>query len=73
MARCLTCILGKEVEEGFDRLALLPRLLTAYQAILAKLAKLGIEWVQIDEPILSLELETTVGRFIQIGLSSDSR
>ena len=49
--------LGKEVEEGFDRLTLLPRLLTAYQAILAKLSKLGVEWVQIDEPILSLELE----------------
>ncbi|MDF2154257.1 5-methyltetrahydropteroyltriglutamate--homocysteine S-methyltransferase [Vibrio sp. CAU 1672] len=50
--------LGKEVEEGFDRLTLLPRLLTAYQAILAKLASLGVEWVQIDEPILALELET---------------
>ncbi|MCQ9065418.1 5-methyltetrahydropteroyltriglutamate--homocysteine S-methyltransferase [Vibrio diabolicus] len=50
--------LGKEVEEGFDRLTLLPRLLTAYQAILAKLASQGVEWVQIDEPILSLELES---------------
>lgn len=49
--------LGKEVEEGFDRLTLLPRLLTAYQQTLAKLAKQGVEWVQIDEPILSLELE----------------
>ncbi|MFV8437832.1 5-methyltetrahydropteroyltriglutamate--homocysteine S-methyltransferase [Vibrio owensii] len=49
--------LGKEVEEGFDRLTLLPRILTAYQAILSKLASLGVEWVQIDEPILSLELE----------------
>jgi len=49
--------LGKEVEEGFDRLTLLPRLLTAYQAILAKLAKQGVQWVQIDEPILALELE----------------
>lgn len=49
--------LGKEVEEGFDRLSLLPRLLTAYQAILSKFANLGVEWVQIDEPILSLELE----------------
>ncbi|HFF2795201.1 TPA: 5-methyltetrahydropteroyltriglutamate--homocysteine S-methyltransferase, partial [Vibrio cholerae] len=44
--------LGKEVEEGFDRLTLLPRLLTAYQAILSKLAKQGVQWVQIDEPIL---------------------
>lgn len=49
--------LGKEVEEGFDRLTLLPRILTAYQTILSKLAGLGVEWVQIDEPILSLELE----------------
>ncbi|QLK46594.1 5-methyltetrahydropteroyltriglutamate--homocysteine S-methyltransferase [Vibrio owensii] len=49
--------LGKEVEEDFDRLTLLPRILTAYQAILSKLASLGGEWVQIDEPILSLELE----------------
>ncbi|MGY0613744.1 5-methyltetrahydropteroyltriglutamate--homocysteine S-methyltransferase [Vibrio sp. FJH11] len=50
--------LGKEVEDGFDRLTLLPRLLAAYQAVLAKLASLGVEWVQIDEPILSLELES---------------
>lgn len=50
--------LGKEVEDDFERLTLLPRLLTAYQAILAKLAKNGVEWVQIDEPILSLELES---------------
>ena len=49
--------LGKEVEEDFDRLTLLPRLLTAYQAILSKLASQGVEWVQIDEPVLSLELE----------------
>lgn len=49
--------LGKEVEPDFDRLSLLPRLLTAYQTILAKLAKQGVEWVQIDEPILALELD----------------
>ncbi|WP_197485234.1 MULTISPECIES: 5-methyltetrahydropteroyltriglutamate--homocysteine S-methyltransferase [unclassified Vibrio] len=50
--------LGKEVEESFDRLTLLPKLLTAYQAIFAKLQQLNVEWVQIDEPILSLELES---------------
>lgn len=49
--------LGKEVEDGFDRLTLLPRLLSAYQGILAKLEKLGVEWVQIDEPILGLDLD----------------
>ncbi|MDN3610306.1 5-methyltetrahydropteroyltriglutamate--homocysteine S-methyltransferase [Vibrio ostreicida] len=49
--------LGKEIEQDFDRLSLLPHLLTAYQSILAKLKEQGVEWVQIDEPILSLELE----------------
>ncbi|MEJ2763010.1 5-methyltetrahydropteroyltriglutamate--homocysteine S-methyltransferase [Photobacterium sp. MCCC 1A19761] len=48
--------LGKEKEADFDRLSLLPRLLTAYQQILNKLAALGVEWVQIDEPVLALEL-----------------
>lgn len=48
--------LGKEKQQGFDRLTLLPRLLTAYQQILTKLAALGVEWVQIDEPALALEL-----------------
>ncbi len=50
--------LGKEVEEGFDRLSLLPRLLSAYQAILSQFEKLGVEWVQVDEPILALDLPT---------------
>lgn len=48
--------LGKEKQSGFDRLTLLPRLLAAYQQILTKLAALGVEWVQIDEPALALEL-----------------
>ncbi|MDX1300933.1 5-methyltetrahydropteroyltriglutamate--homocysteine S-methyltransferase [Photobacterium sp.] len=50
--------LGKEKEASFDRLTLLPRLLSAYQQILTKLAALGVEWVQVDEPVLTLELPT---------------
>ena len=50
--------LGKDIEEGFDRLSLLPRVLVAYQEVLAKLAAQGVTWVQIDEPILALELES---------------
>ncbi|HNR10022.1 MAG TPA: 5-methyltetrahydropteroyltriglutamate--homocysteine S-methyltransferase [Nitrosomonas europaea] len=49
--------LGKEVTPGFQRLDLLPRLLPVYREILQKIASLGVEWVQIDEPILSLDLE----------------
>ncbi|MDC0661269.1 5-methyltetrahydropteroyltriglutamate--homocysteine S-methyltransferase [Marinobacter sp. SS21] len=41
-----------------DRLALLPNLLPAYGELLARLASAGAEWVQIDEPILTLELPT---------------
>jgi len=34
----------------------LPKLIRAYQVILAELSAVGIEWLQIDEPILGLEL-----------------
>lgn len=48
--------LGKEKEEGFNRLALLEQLLPVYQSLLDALAQQGITWVQIDEPILALDL-----------------
>jgi 5-methyltetrahydropteroyltriglutamate--homocysteine methyltransferase len=50
--------LGKSVAENFDRLTLLPKLVQAYQEILTRLQDQGVEWVQIDEPILTLELES---------------
>jgi 5-methyltetrahydropteroyltriglutamate--homocysteine methyltransferase len=40
-----------------NALVLLPKLLKAYQALLQQLADKHIEWVQIDEPILTLELD----------------
>jgi 5-methyltetrahydropteroyltriglutamate--homocysteine methyltransferase len=48
--------LGK-AKDGTDRLALLPRLLPVYAALLAILAAAGADWVQIDEPILVTELD----------------
>ena len=42
--------------DTFDRFALLERLLPVYKEILQKLAALGAEWVQLDEPILTLDL-----------------
>lgn len=42
--------------EGFDKLDLLERLLPVYGEILQRLDALGVEWVQIDEPILVLDL-----------------
>jgi 5-methyltetrahydropteroyltriglutamate--homocysteine methyltransferase len=40
----------------FDRLSLLDKLLPVYTQILHRLAEQGVEWVQIDEPILGLDL-----------------
>ncbi|MBW7902494.1 MAG: 5-methyltetrahydropteroyltriglutamate--homocysteine S-methyltransferase [Rhodocyclaceae bacterium] len=48
--------LGKEKSAGFARLDLLDRLLPVYGAILARLKAQGVQWVQIDEPILGLDL-----------------
>ena len=48
--------LGKEKAAGFNRLDLLDRLLPVYAQILAHLKAQGVEWVQIDEPILALDL-----------------
>ena len=47
--------LGKS-KDSSDKLALLPRLLPAYTELLATLAAQGVEWVQIDEPVLVTEL-----------------
>ncbi len=48
--------LGKAKGGEFDKLDLLDRLLPLYGQIFQRLAELGVEWVQIDEPILVLDL-----------------
>ncbi|WP_213875099.1 5-methyltetrahydropteroyltriglutamate--homocysteine S-methyltransferase [Pseudomonas sp. dw_358] len=48
--------LGKAKGGDFDKLDLLERLLPVYGEILGRLARQGVEWVQIDEPILCLDL-----------------
>ncbi len=47
--------LGKSTDHS-DRLALLPKLLPHYVALLNQLAHEQVEWVQIDEPALVTEL-----------------
>ena len=47
--------IGKAKDDS-DRLALLPTLLQVYTELLETLAAQGVEWVQIDEPILVTEL-----------------
>ncbi|XKE45952.1 5-methyltetrahydropteroyltriglutamate--homocysteine S-methyltransferase [Halomonas organivorans] len=53
--------LGKgrgEGAEAFDRLELLDGVLEVYGQVLARLADLGVEWVQLDEPALVQDLPT---------------
>ncbi len=47
--------LGKS-RDGIDKLELLDELLGAYAQLLHALEDAGIEWVQIDEPVLVMEL-----------------
>ncbi|HED15580.1 MAG TPA: 5-methyltetrahydropteroyltriglutamate--homocysteine S-methyltransferase [Gammaproteobacteria bacterium] len=48
--------LGKEVQGRSSKLELLDKLLPVYGEILQKIKSRGIDWVQIDEPILALDL-----------------
>ncbi len=48
--------LGKVKGEHFNKLDLIEKLLPVYGEILNKLKAQGVEWVQLDEPILALDL-----------------
>jgi 5-methyltetrahydropteroyltriglutamate--homocysteine methyltransferase len=48
---------SKDPNGAWDRLALLPKLLPVYGALLDTFAALGVDWVQIDEPALVTELD----------------
>jgi len=48
--------LAKPKDEGLEPLSLLDQVLPVYAELLATLKATGADWVQIDEPILSLDL-----------------
>jgi 5-methyltetrahydropteroyltriglutamate--homocysteine methyltransferase len=50
--------LAKAVGSDFDKLSLLPQLLVAYEQILNRFSEQGVDWVQLDEPVLALELNS---------------
>ncbi len=49
-------LLGKEKEEGFERIDLIKNLLPVYLELLRKLDALHAEFVQFDEPFLAMDL-----------------
>lgn len=59
-------LLAKTRGQKFNRLSLLSRLLPIYADILARLESQGAEWVQLDEPVLCLDL-TAVERRAFLG------
>jgi 5-methyltetrahydropteroyltriglutamate--homocysteine methyltransferase len=48
--------LGKAKDDGLDPLSLLDSLLPVYAGLLGVLKAAGADWVQIDEPVLALDL-----------------
>jgi 5-methyltetrahydropteroyltriglutamate--homocysteine methyltransferase len=48
--------LGKAKDEGLDPLSLLDAVLPVYAELLATLKATGAEWVEVDEPVLALDL-----------------
>ncbi len=52
--------LGKSVSNKFNKFSLLKKLLPVYKQILKSLKDFGAQWVQIDEPILSLDIDNNL-------------
>ena len=49
--------LGKSISNKFNKLKLLNNLIPIYKKIFKLLKSFGADWVQVDEPILSLDLD----------------
>jgi 5-methyltetrahydropteroyltriglutamate--homocysteine methyltransferase len=49
-------LLGKEKEPGFHRIELIKNLLPVYLLLLEKLEEQGAQWIQLDEPFLTMDL-----------------
>ena len=49
-------LIGKEKEEGFERIDLIEKLVPVYAEIINRLKQQGAEWIQLDEPCLALDL-----------------
>ncbi|MCE3074590.1 5-methyltetrahydropteroyltriglutamate--homocysteine S-methyltransferase [Chryseobacterium gwangjuense] len=59
-------LLGKEKEEGFDKLDLAQNLIPVYIQILKELENHGAEYIQFDEPFLALDLNEKAKEVYQL-------
>ncbi|SEW45490.1 5-methyltetrahydropteroyltriglutamate--homocysteine S-methyltransferase [Chitinophaga arvensicola] len=49
-------LVGKEKEQGFERIDLIKNLVPVYVEIINRLKQQGAQWIQLDEPCLALDL-----------------
>lgn len=66
-------LLGKEKEDGFDRIDLLKNLLPVYFEVLERLDHHGAYYVQMDEPCLTLQLSEKAQQAIKTTYTTLSR
>lgn len=59
-------VLGKAKDDGLDTLSLLEGLLPVYAELLTELKAAGADWVQMDEPILALDLTQPQRRALRL-------
>ncbi|XP_010456565.2 PREDICTED: 5-methyltetrahydropteroyltriglutamate--homocysteine methyltransferase 1-like [Camelina sativa] len=48
---------AKGVDKSFDLLSLLPKILAVYKEVISELKAAGATWIQLDEPVLVMDLE----------------
>jgi len=65
---CTFLYLAKSVAPGFDRFELLPALTEAYATLVGRLAKQA-DWLQLDEPVLALDLPQALPRRFRAALA----
>ncbi len=51
-------LLGKCIDDGIELPALMDSLVAVYKEVFKKFSEMGIEWVQVDEPVLTLDLDS---------------
>jgi len=66
-------LLGKEKEEGFDRIDLLKNLLPVYFKVLEKLDQHGAYYIQLDEPCLALQLSEKAQQAVKTAYTAFSQ
>jgi 5-methyltetrahydropteroyltriglutamate--homocysteine methyltransferase len=57
---------GKEKEDGFHRIELIHNLLPVYIEIMEQLEILGVQWIQLDEPFLVMDLSDAERKAYQL-------